>query len=119
MPEASSSLVSVAELVPPMLMGTATRTLMRYFRDRPQSSVTTVTTNVPGPQFPLYCLGREMLEHRPYVPISHGLRIGTAILSYNGWLCFGITGDLATAADAGIVARGIVDGIDELVAAAR
>ena len=64
-------------------------------------------------------MSREMFEHRPYVPISHGLRIGTAILSYNGWLCFGITGDLATAPDAGIVARGIVDGIDELVSAAR
>jgi WS/DGAT/MGAT family acyltransferase len=119
MPEASSSLLSVAELIPPVLMGTATRTLMRYFRDRPQTSVTTVTTNVPGPQFPLYCLGREMLEHRPYVPISHGLRIGTAVLSYNGWLCFGITGDLVTAADAGTLARGIIAGIDELVVAAR
>ena len=118
-PEASSSLVSVAELIPPMLMGSATRTLMRYFRDRPQTSVTTVTTNVPGPQFPLFCLGREMLEHRPYVPISHGLRIGTAVLSYNGWLCFGITGDRSTADDVDVVARGIIAGLDELVAAAR
>ena len=49
-----------------------------------QRSVTTVTTNVPGPQFPLYCLGREMLEYLPFVPISHGVRVGTAILSYNG-----------------------------------
>ena len=41
-------------------------------------AVNTVTTNVPGPSFPLYCLGREMKSVRPYVPITHGMRVGTA-----------------------------------------
>ena len=58
-----------------------------------QHSLNTVTTNVPGPQFPLYCLGHEILEYRPFVPISHGLHVGTAILSYRGKLFFGVTGD--------------------------
>ncbi len=119
MPEAGSAVVSFAELVPPMLVGNTTRVLMRVLRSHPLRSVATVTTNVPGPQFPLYCLGREMLEHRPYVPISHGLRVGTAVLSYNGWLCFGVTGDAETTPDIDIVARGITAGIDELVAASR
>jgi len=49
-----------------------------------------------------------MLEYRPFVPISHGVRVGTAILSYNGTLSFGVTGDLATAADVDVLAEGIV-----------
>ena len=79
-----------------------------------QRSINTVTTNVPGPQFPLYCLGREMLEYRPFVPISHGVRIGTAILSYNGHLFFGVTGDYDTAADVDVLAQAISDGVVEL-----
>ena len=55
-------------------------------RSLPQRTINTVTTNVPGPQFPLYALGREMLEYLPFVPLSQGVRIGVAILSYNGQL---------------------------------
>jgi hypothetical protein len=67
----------------------------------------TVTTNVPGPQFPLYFAGREMLEYLPYVPIGPGVRIGVAILSYNGRLQFAVTGDYDTAPDIGSLADGI------------
>ena len=45
-----------------------------------------------------------MLEYRPFVPISHGIRVSTAILSYNGRLYFGITGDYETAADVDVLA---------------
>ena len=119
MSDAGDALTSIANLVPPMVVGNATRLLMRLAHDHPQHSLNTVTTNVPGPQFPLYCLGREMLEYRPFVPIGHGLRIGTAILSYNGRLAFGITGDLDSAPDVGIVADGITAGIDELLDRSR
>ena len=56
-----------------------------------------------------------MLEYRPFVPISHGVRVSTAILSYNGHLAFGITGDYDTAPDVDVLARGIEDGVAELV----
>jgi diacylglycerol O-acyltransferase / wax synthase len=115
MPEAGDAVTTFANLLPPMLVGTTTRMLVRYIQERPQRSLNTVTTNVPGPQFPLYCLGREMLEHRPYVPISHGLRVGTAILSYNGNLAFGVTGDFDSAPDVDIVAKGIKAGIGQLL----
>jgi diacylglycerol O-acyltransferase len=116
MPEAGDAVTTFANLLPPMVVGNATRLLNRVSRDRPQRSLDTVTTNVPGPQFPLYCLGRQMVEHRPFVPISHGVRIGTAILSYDGQLSFGITGDFDTAPDVDVVAKGIADGIEELLA---
>jgi hypothetical protein len=68
-------------------------------RRTPQHLVNTVTTNVPGPQYPLFALGRGMLEYLPYVPLSSGVRIGIAILSYNGHVAFGVTGDYDTAPD--------------------
>jgi WS/DGAT/MGAT family acyltransferase len=115
MPEAGDAVTSFANLLPPMVVGNATRAFMRLSQSRGQRSLNTVTTNVPGPQFPLYCLGRQMLEHQPYVPISHGVRVGTAILSYNGQLAFGVTGDFDSVPEVGIVAQGIKQGIDELV----
>ena len=79
-----------------------------------QRSLNTVTTNVPGPKFPLYCLGHEMLEYLPFVPISHGLRVGTAILSYNGNVFFGVTGDYGTVPEVRVVATTAASGINEL-----
>ncbi len=115
MSEAADAVSSVANLLPPMVVGTATRSIMRVVESHPQRSMNTVTTNVPGPQFPLYCLGRRMTEHRPFVPIGPGLRVGTAILSYDGRLFFGVTGDFDTAPDVGVVAAGIEAGIADLL----
>jgi len=114
MAEAGDLVTSMGDLAPPMVVGSLTRAGVRVMHRLSQRSINTVTTNVPGPQFPLYCLGREMLEYRPYVPISHGVRIGTAILSYNGHLFYGITGDYDTAADVGLLAQAISDGVIEL-----
>ncbi len=52
-----------------------------------------VCTNVPGPQFPLYVLGHKMLHWYPYVPIGGELALNCAILSYNGMVYFGFSGD--------------------------
>jgi diacylglycerol O-acyltransferase len=52
-----------------------------------------VVTNVPGPQFPLYLLGRRMLDPFPMVPLAKGQGIGVALLSYDGAINFGIVGD--------------------------
>ena len=84
----------------------------------PQRSVVTVTTNVPGPQQPLYALGRRLVELVPYVPIASTVRLGVAIYSYCGQLTVGITGDHDGAADVWTLAHGIEDGMAELVAAA-
>jgi diacylglycerol O-acyltransferase / wax synthase len=119
MAEAGEAVTAIGNLAPPMLVGSMSRLAIRTMHQLPQRSVNTITTNVPGPQFPLYCLGREMLEYRPFVPISHGVRVSTAILSYNGRLCFGITGDDETAADVGVVATAASDGVAELCRRAR
>jgi diacylglycerol O-acyltransferase / wax synthase len=58
-----------------------------------------VCTNVPGPRFPLYLLGRKMLTYYPYVPIGDFMGVCCAMASYNGTLYFSLTGDCACAPD--------------------
>ena len=102
-------------LVPPVLMGTLSRFTIRSMHRFGQRSLNTVTTNMPGPQFSLYCLGREMSEYRPFVPISHGLRVGTAILSYNGRLFFGVTGDYESVPEIEVLATETAATIERLL----
>jgi diacylglycerol O-acyltransferase len=85
----------------------------------PQREIVTVTTNVPGPQQPLYGMGRRLVEIIPYVPIATTLRTGIAIFTYCGTVTFGITGDFAASPDLDVLARGIDHDLSELVAAAR
>jgi hypothetical protein len=58
-----------------------------------------VCTNVPGPQFPLYLLGRKMLSCYPYVPVGGEMAVNCAILSYNGSIYVGFSGDVHAAPD--------------------
>jgi diacylglycerol O-acyltransferase len=94
--QASGTMNSLAGFTPPMLYALGLRSASAALRHVPLRSVHTVTTNVPGPRTPLYALGREMLEYLPFVPLSQGVRIGVAILSYNGQIRFGVTGDYDT-----------------------
>jgi WS/DGAT/MGAT family acyltransferase len=93
--------------------------LVRLAYSVPQRELVTVTTNVPGPRQPLYCMGRKLQEIIPYVPIATTLRTGISILSYCDTVTFGITGDYATTPDIAVLARGIGTGIGELLNAAR
>ena len=114
MSEAGEVVVRLGDLAPPMVVGTVMRAATKVLARMPQRSVNTVTTNVPGPQLTLYCLGRRMVSHLPFVPLSHGVRIGVAILSYDGNLAFGVTGDRDTASDVDVLADAVPRGLDEL-----
>ncbi len=112
---AGEVLTSLAGFAPEMLLALGARVATRT----PQHNVNTVTTNVPGPQVPLYLAGRRMLEVFPYVPIAGHVRIGVAIYSYDGALGFGVTGDDDGAPDIGVLCAGIEHGIEALLTAAR
>jgi diacylglycerol O-acyltransferase / wax synthase len=108
---AGEVLTSLSGFAPPMLLALGERVATRV----PQRNVNTVTTNVPGPQYPLYAAGRRLLEAFPYVPLGGRVRIGVAIFSYDGALNFGVTGDYDTAYDVGVLCDGIEKGVSELV----
>ncbi len=84
-----------------------------------QGEIVTVTTNVPGPRQPLYGMGRSLLEIIPYVPIATRLRTGISIFTYCDKVTFGITGDYDTNPDLDVLARGIEDGVADLLKAAE
>lgn len=113
---AGNVLADLAGFAPPVLLSVGLRSAWSLMRRMPQRSVNTVTTNVPGPQVPLYACGREMLEYFPFVPVSQGLRTGVAILSYNRKIAFGVTGDWDSVPDVDVLAAGIEAGMAELLA---
>jgi diacylglycerol O-acyltransferase / wax synthase len=77
-----------------------------------------VVTNVPGPQFPLYLLGRRLLAFHPQVPLTLNTALGIAIMSYDGHLFFGLLGDYDALPDLDEVASDLDHAIAELAAAA-
>ena len=58
-----------------------------------------VSTNVPGPQVPLYAMGKRMIAYYPYVPVGYAVGCGCAIMSYDQNLYFGLTSDVQAMPD--------------------
>jgi diacylglycerol O-acyltransferase / wax synthase len=78
-----------------------------------------IVTNVPGPQFPLYVLGREMVQAFPvaFLPENHALAI--AIMSYHGQMNFGLLGDFDALPDIDAIGENIAEELAGLVSLAR
>ena len=105
------TLTDLAELVPPAVVRAA---LARTAFTTRLFNVT--VTNVPGPQRPLYGLGARLLEVHPVVPLAADHTVGIAAFSYNGLLTFGINADAAATPDLEVLAFGIEEGVEELLA---
>src|SRR3954470_620558 len=106
-------IAGLTDFAPPTLLGQASRLNFstRLFN--------LIVTNVPGPQFPLYMLGPELLEIGPiaFLPEDHALAI--AIISYNGTVDFGLLADYDALPDLDFVTTALRESLDELVAAAK
>jgi WS/DGAT/MGAT family acyltransferase len=74
-----------------------------------------LVTNIPGPQVPLYLLGRELEAMYPVAFLAGDRALAIAIMSYNGRMSFGLIGDLDAMADIEVVAEGITHALRELV----
>jgi diacylglycerol O-acyltransferase len=114
--EATGWLLGVGDLVPAVLMGSLTRAIARLMHRIPQRSFVTVATHVQGPRVPLYLLGRKMLAYYPYVPITQGARVGTAILTYDGQVTFGVTADQDSVPEVDLFVRALSSSLLELLA---
>jgi len=111
---AAATLVDLAGFAPPLLLALSSRLATKVA----QRSVNTVTTNVPGPQIPLYALGRRVRKLYPYVPLAGQVRVGVAIFSYDGLVTFGVTGDYDSAPDLAVLTAGIDAEVADLLALA-
>jgi diacylglycerol O-acyltransferase / wax synthase len=105
-------LTGLTGFAPPTIMSQAARLTAR------QRFYNLVVTNVPGPQMPLYLLGRELQAIYPQVPLALRQALGIAIMSYNGRLNFGLLGDYDAMADIDSLSRDLGAAIDELALAA-
>jgi WS/DGAT/MGAT family acyltransferase len=77
-----------------------------------------IVTNVPGPQLPLYVLGRKLEAFYPQVPLVLNTALGIAIMSYDGKLFFGLLGDYDAMDDIDDFAADLRSAIAELGTAA-
>ena len=77
-----------------------------------------VVTNVPGPQVPIYLLGRELQDIFPvgFLPPHQALFV--AIMSYNGGMNFGLLADYDSMDDVEVIAAGIERALGDLADAA-
>jgi diacylglycerol O-acyltransferase / wax synthase len=105
-------LTELTAFAPPTIMGQAARLSSR------QRLFNLVITNVPGPQFPLYLLGRRMLETFPMVPLAKNQGLGVALLSYDGSINFGLVGDYDLLWDLEELAGDVRGALEELADAA-
>jgi diacylglycerol O-acyltransferase / wax synthase len=106
-------LTQLSGFAPPTIISQAARLQAR------QRLFNLVVTNVPGPQFPLYLLGRELQAIFPMVPLAKNTALGIAIMSYNGQLNFGLSGDFDVMSDIDVLADELRASIEELVGAAH
>jgi WS/DGAT/MGAT family acyltransferase len=86
--QAGALMIGLTGVVPPLLSSVLARA------GGGASNFNLVVSNIPGPQFPLYLCGAEVLEVYPAVPLNpadQGLNVG--VFSYNGKVCFGLMAD--------------------------
>jgi hypothetical protein len=73
-----------------------------------------LVTNVPGPQFPLFLLGREMQTMFPVPFLALDKALAIAIFSYNGGVNIGLMGDYDAFSDLDLLADLIEEEIAKL-----
>ncbi|MDQ3630922.1 MAG: WS/DGAT domain-containing protein, partial [Actinomycetota bacterium] len=108
----AATLTALADFAPPTIMTQAARlqARQRYFN--------VVVTNVPGPQLPLYMLGRRLERFYPVVPLARRQALGIAIMSYDGQLGYGLLADYDALPDLESLAGHLHEAIGELARAA-
>jgi WS/DGAT/MGAT family acyltransferase len=102
-------LTKLTDFAPPTIASQAARLqpAQRFFN--------LVVTNVPGPQFPLYLMGRRMTSIFPLVPLARRQALCVGIMSYDGKIDFGLVGDYDAMADLDSFALDLEGAIAEAV----
>ena len=77
-----------------------------------------LVTNVPGPQFPLYVLGRELQDLFPVAFLPENQSLAVAVMSYHGRMDFGLLGDYDAMPDIEELGDALRESLAELLAAA-
>ena len=111
--EGAKMLTSLENALPPAVLARASRL---GFSSRMYNLL---VTNVPGPQVPIFMLGRELLELTPLAFLAPEHTLAIAIISYHGAVTYGLLADADADADLPVLADMLSEALAELVASAR
>ena len=111
--EGAKVLTSLENALPPAVLARASRL---GFSSRMYNLL---VTNVPGPQVPIYMLGRQLEDLAPLAFLAPEHTLAIAIVSYNGAVTYGLLGDADALPDLRDLAQHLRDCLAELVAAAQ
>jgi hypothetical protein len=109
----ADTIAAVQELAPPTILAQASRL---QFSSRLYNLL---LSNVPGPQVPVYVLGRELVSFVPVAFLSPDKRIAVAIVSYNGRAAISVIADRDHVHDLDDLTAAVRASADELLGAAR
>jgi diacylglycerol O-acyltransferase / wax synthase len=109
----AETLTRLQDFAPPTILAQASRL---NFSPR---AYNLLVTNVPGPQFPLYLIGRELQELAPVPFLAPKRALAVAIVSYNGNVDVGLIGDYDAMSDLDEFGHDIEVSVEELLATAR
>ncbi len=109
----AETLTRLQDFAPPTILAQASRL---NFSTR---AYNLLVTNVPGPQFPLYFIGRELQELAPVPFLAPDRALAVAIMSYNGSVDIGLMGDYDAMSDLDEFGGDIEGAVGELLAIAR
>jgi diacylglycerol O-acyltransferase len=107
----ADALVRLTGFAPPTIHSAAARVASGLSR----RLFNVVVTNVPGPQFPLYAAGAQMIDCYPVVPLAKGQAVTIGLTSYNGGVFYGMNCDRDSMPDIDVLAGCIEDAVDELM----
>jgi diacylglycerol O-acyltransferase / wax synthase len=109
----AETLTRLQDFAPPTILAQASRL---NFSAR---AYNLLVTNVPGPQFPLYLIGRELQELIPVPFLAPEHALAVAMMSYYGKAVIGLMGDYDAVADLDDFGVDVRDSVEELLAVAR
>jgi diacylglycerol O-acyltransferase len=101
--------------IPPAVFSRAARATFALSTSAPgRPSWNLVISNVPGPQFPLYCAGARLEANYPVSVITDGMGLNITVMSYCGHLDFGIVTDRDQMPDAWELMNWLGEALEEL-----
>ncbi|QWC84067.1 wax ester/triacylglycerol synthase family O-acyltransferase [Nocardioidaceae bacterium] len=108
---AANRLAGIAGFAPTTFHALGTRVAL----DHRRREIDLVITNVPGPQFPLYAAGSQMLSTYPVPPLQPRSALAIGVTSYDGHVFYGLTADRDAIPDVDVLAACIAEALEELV----
>jgi diacylglycerol O-acyltransferase len=106
-------LQDATQFIPPAVFARASRVTMSLAATR-RPIWNLVISNVPGPQFPLYCAGARMEANYPVSVITDGMGLNITVMSYCGHLDFGIVADREQMRDVWKLIEWLGESLEEL-----